>query len=316
MISGQRILITGGAGFIGSNLTKALCETNTVYVVDDLSEGFKENLQGLPVAFFKKDIRDQEFMRKLFSTHKFNYVFHLAASFANQKSVDDPALDLDVNGAATLKLLQLAKEFGTKKFVYSSSSCIYGAVDGAMGEGMKPMPETPYAITKLLGEQYVKFFADFHKLDAVSVRFFNVYGPNEYPGPYRNVIPKFFALARQKKPLVITGSGEETRDFTFVEDAVEATILAAEKGIAGEAYNIGSSQETKVIDLANEINNLAGNEGNVQKGERRAWDHISRRLSDNSKMKALGWAPKTEMGEGLKKTFDWFEKNVKGVSNG
>ena len=316
MVSGQRILITGGAGFIGSNLVKALCEKNTVYVVDDLSEGFKENLRSLPVAFFKKDIRDQEFMRKLFSMHKFNYVFHLAASFANQKSVDDPVLDLDVNGTATLKLLQLAKEFGTKKLVYSSSPCIYGAVDGAMDEGLKPKPETPYAITKLLGEQYAKFFADFHGLDAVSVRYFNVYGPNEYPGPYRNVIPKFFALATQKKPLVIMGSGEETRDFTFVEDAVEATILVAKKGKAGEAYNIGSSAETKIIDLANEINKIAGNEGNLQNGERRAWDHISRRLADNSKIKALGWTPKTKIEAGLKKTFEWFKQNVNGVSNG
>ncbi len=311
MISGQRILVTGGAGFIGSNLAKALCEKNTVYIVDDLSEGFKENIRSLPVAFFKNDIRNDKFMRMLFEKHKFNYVFHLAASFANQKSVDDPVLDLDVNGMGTLRLLQMAKEFGTKKFVYSSSSCIYGATNEAMVEDFKPMPETPYAITKLLGEEYTKFFADFHKLDAVSVRYFNVYGPNEYPGPYRNVIPKFFALARQKKPLVITGTGEETRDFTFVEDAVEATILVAEKGKTGDAYNIGSGRETKIIELANEINKIAANEGNVQKGERRAWDHISRRLSNNDKIKALGWNQKTNLENGLRKTFEWFKTNVK-----
>lgn len=311
MITGQRILVTGGAGFIGSNLVKALCEKNTVYVVDDLSEGFKDNIRSLPVVFFHKDIRDEKFMRILFEKHKFNYVFHLAASFANQKSVDNPVLDLDVNGVATLKLLQLAKEFGTKKFVYSSSSCIYGATNEAMKEEFKPLPETPYGITKLLGEYYTEFFAKFHKLDAISLRYFNVYGPNEYPGPYRNVIPKFFALARQKKPLVITGTGEETRDFTFVEDAVEATILVAEKGKAGEVYNIGSGKETKVIELANGINKLSGNDGNIQKGERRAWDHISRRLADSSKIKSLGWAPKTNLQEGLKKTHEWFEKNVK-----
>ncbi|MEM4255210.1 MAG: NAD-dependent epimerase/dehydratase family protein [Candidatus Norongarragalinales archaeon] len=311
MVSGQRILVTGGAGFIGSNLAKALSEKNTVYIVDDLSEGFKENIRSLPVAFFKNDIRNEKFMRTLFEKHKFNYVFHLAASFANQKSVDDPVLDLEVNGVATLKLLQLAKEFGTKKFVYSSSSCVYGSTDEAMKEDFKPKPETPYAITKLLGEEYAKFFADYHKLDAVSVRYFNVFGPNEYPGPYRNVIPKFFALARQKKPLVITGTGDETRDFTFVEDAVEATILVAEKGETGEVYNVGSGRETKIIELAREINEIAGNAGNVQKTERRAWDRISRRLADNSKIKALGWKPKTSLREGLEKTFAWFNESVR-----
>lgn len=310
MISGQRILVTGGAGFIGSNLAKALSEKNTVFVVDNLSEGFRENIRSLPVAFFEKDIRDAEFMRKLFEKHKFDFVFHLAASFANQKSVDDPVLDLDVNGVGTLKLLQLSKEFETKKFVYSSSSCIYGATDEAMREDFKPLPETPYAISKLLGEEYAKFFADFHKLDVVSVRYFNVFGPNEYPGPYRNVIPKFIELAMKKKPLVITGTGEETRDFTFVDDAVEATILVAEEGKAGEAYNIGSARETKIIDLAIEINKLCGNEGNVQKGERRAWDHISRRLADNSKIKALGWTAKTPLREGLQKTLEWFKEKV------
>lgn len=311
MISGQRILVTGGAGFIGSNLAKALCEKNTVYVVDDLSEGFKQNLTGLPIAFFHKDIRDREFMHKLFELHKFNYVFHLAASFANQKSVDNPKLDLEVNGMGTLSLLELSKEFNAKKFVYASSSCIYGATNEAMKEDFKPMPETPYGITKLLGEEYTKFFAEYHKLDATSVRYFNVYGPNEYPGPYRNVIPRFLALAKQKKPLVITGTGEETRDFTYVSDAVEATILVATKGKQGDVYNIGSGKETKVIDLANAINAAAGNEGNIKIGERRAWDHISRRLADNTKIKSLGWHPKTHLEDGLKKTFEWFNEKVK-----
>lgn len=311
MISGKRILITGGAGFIGSNLAKALCETNTVYVVDDLSEGFKDNIKGLPVVFFQKDIRDKEFMRKIFALHKFNIVFHLAASFANQKSVDNPQLDLEVNGIGTLNILELAKEAGTSKLVYASSSCIYGATDEAMREDFRPAPETPYAITKLLGEEYAKFYADYHKLNATSVRFFNVYGLNEHPGPYRNVIPKFFALAKQKKPLVITGTGEETRDFTYVEDAVEALILVAEKGVPGEAYNIGSGKETKIIDLANAVNEIAGNAGNIKKGERRAWDHISRRLSDNAKIRALGWQPKTGLKEGLAETFEWFDKNAK-----
>ena len=313
MISGKRILITGGAGFIGSNLAKALADTNTVHVVDDLSEGTRDNIRGLPVVFFHKDIRDEVFMRKLYDKHNFQIVFHLAASFANAKSVENPTLDLQVNGVATLKLLELAKEFGTEKFVYASSSCIYGATNEPMTEDLKPLPETPYGISKLLGEQYAKFFADFHKLNASVVRYFNVYGPNEYPGPYRNVIPKFFGLARQKKPLTIMGTGSETRDFTFVGDAVQATILVAEKGERGEAYNIGTGSETKVADLANDINEIAGNAGNITKVERRGWDHISRRVASVGKINKLGWKAETPLKEGLKKTFEWFEKSVKGA---
>ncbi|HIH20022.1 TPA: NAD-dependent epimerase/dehydratase family protein [Candidatus Micrarchaeota archaeon] len=307
MISGKRILVTGGAGFIGSNLVAALSPANTVFVVDDLSEGFRDNIRSIPVAFFQKDVRDAEFMRKLMSKHKFHAIFHLAASFANQKSVENPVLDLDVNGMGTLKLLELSKEFGVETFLYASSSCIYGSTNEPIQEDMKPMPETPYAISKLLGEEYVKFYADFHKMNAKSVRFFNVYGPNEYPGPYRNVIPKFFALAKQKNPLTITGTGEETRDFTFVADAVEGTILVSEKGKPGEAYNIGSGLETKIIDLAKSVNEMAGNHNNIQFTPRRDWDHISRRLADNRKASELGWTAKTPLKEGLRKTFEWLE---------
>ena len=308
----SEILVTGGAGFIGSNIVRQLSQKNTVTVVDDLSEGHAENLEGLKVDLIKEDVRNTEFLERLFQEKKFGKVFHLAASFANQKSIDFPTQDLEINGLATLHLLEQCAKHKVKKFVYASSSCIYGPVKGEMAEELKPMPETPYAITKLLGEHYTQFYHDFHNLDATIVRYFNVYGPCEYPGPYRNVMPKFLSLALQGKALTVTGTGEETRDFTFVEDAAKATILASEKpGAKGQAINIGTGKPTRIIDLANEVNKVAGNKAAVQFAPQRNWDHVKHRLAKVERMKSvLGFVPKTTLQEGVGKTAEWFRKSV------
>lgn len=306
------VLVTGGAGFIGSNLVHALQEKDNVLVVDDLSEGHAENLAGLKVEFIKEDIRNREFVEKLFTEHKFDKVFHLAASFANQKSVDYPMQDLEINGVATLHLLEECVKSKVEKFVYASSSCIYGATSEPMEEGLKPLPETPYAITKLLGEYYTNFFHEHHKLNTSIVRYFNVYGPREYPGQYRNVIPKFLNLAFQKKPLTITGTGEESRDFTYVGDAVQATILAAEKeAAAGQTINIGTGKPTKIIDLAKEVNSVSNSPAQISFIPQRDWDHIAHRVAKVDKMKTLlGFTPKTTLCEGVKKTADWFKEVI------
>lgn len=310
MLSGKTILITGGAGFIGSNLAKRLNASNKIVVVDDLSEGHAENLAGLKnVEFVKEDIRNEEFIQKLFAQKKFDYVFHLAASFANQKSIEFPAQDLEINGFATLKLLEAAQKNGLKRFVYASSSCIYGPEEKAMREEMKPAPETPYAITKLLGEYYANFFFEYHKLPTAIVRYFNVYGPNEYPGKYRNVIPNFFAKALSGQPLPVMGDGSDSRDFTFVDDAVDGTILAAEKPeAAGQTFNIGHGAETRIIDLAKLVNKTAANGDKIQFVPKRAWDKISRRVAAVEKAKKLlGFEAKTPLEQGLRKTFEWFK---------
>ncbi len=308
----SEILVTGGAGFIGSNIVRALAQKNNVTVVDDLSEGHLENLEGVKVNFVKQDIRNTEFLEKLFKEKKFDKVFHLAASFANQKSIDFPTQDLEINGMATLHLLEQCTKHKVGKFVYASSSCVYGPTKEKMSEEQKPLPETPYAITKLLGEYYTQFYHDFHKLNTTTVRYFNVYGPCEYPGPYRNVIPKFLSLAFQGKALAITGTGKETRDFTFVEDAATATILASEKPEAkGQVINIGTGKPTKIIDLANEVNHATANKARIEFIPKRNWDHISHRLAEVEKMKTLlGYTPRTSLREGISKTSEWFKKNV------
>ncbi len=193
-------------------------------------------------------------LKRAFS-EKPDYVFHLAALFANQNSIDHPETDLMVNGMGTLRVLLYSNRNDVDKFIFASSGCsVYGS--------QAPLPlkedfvslhlDTPYQITKLLGELYCNFFHDYYGLPVAIGRFFNVYGPGEIPGKYRNVIPNFIYWALHGQPLPITGTGEETRDFTFVEDIVEGVLrLGVIPEAVGEAVNLASGTETKIIDLAN-----------------------------------------------------------------
>jgi UDP-glucose 4-epimerase len=171
--------------------------------------------------------------------------------------------------------------------------------------------DTPYQINKLLGELYCNYFYNYYKLPVAIARYFNVYGPGEVPGKYRNVIPNFTWLALHKKPLPITGTGEETRDYTFVEDIVDGTLrIGAFKEALGEAINLASETETRVIDLANWINELTGNEAGIVFGPRRDWDNvIKRRASIEKARKILGFTPKSDIQTGLKKTYQWILEN-------
>lgn len=304
-----RILVTGGAGAIGSNVVRNLVSRGTdVVVLDDLSSGHRHLLPE-EVEFVEGSVSDDEHLRQCFDT-KPDYVIHMAALFANQNSVDHPQDDLTVNGIGTLKILEWCVSSNVKKLLYCSSSCVYGS-QKLLHEGITALEtHTPYAMTKLLGERYCWFWAETHGFDTVAVRLFNNYGPNEYPGKYRNVIPNFFALAMAGKPLPITGSGEETRDFTFVSDTVEG-ILGALFGNTepGAVFNIGSGKDSKIIDLALRINELANNGAGCKLLPRRSWDHVTQRRCDISKAsKAFAYQPKVSLDEGLALTFDWFKE--------
>jgi len=266
---GKNVLITGGAGCIGSSLTKALIklEAAKIMVLDDLSSSEKWNVPIAPnVVFIEGTILNEEVLKRVFSERP-DFVFHLAAHFANQNSVDNPETELKVNGLGTLKILQYAYLARVEKFIFASSGCsVYGS--------QAPLPlkedfvsirlDSPYQITKLLGELYCNYFHDFYNLPLVICRFFNVYGPGEIPGRYRNVIPNFIWWALHNQSLPIMGTGKETRDFTFVEDIVEGTLRAGVSPKAvGDAINLASETETKVIDIANTVNKLTGNDSGV-----------------------------------------------------
>jgi len=312
------VLVTGGAGFIGSNLVKALVQkTNVkkVIVLDDLSSGHEWLLpKSDKLVFVKGSILDEEKLKHVF-LEKPDIVFHLAAHFANQNSVEHPETDLLVNGLGTLKVLQYSTLVGVERFIYASSGCsVYGHnAPLPFREDMPPTLhyDTPYQIHKLLGELYTNYFNFYYKLPIVNLRFFNVYGPGEVPGRYRNVIPNFIYWAMNRKPLPITGTGEETRDFTYVEDVVEACLRAAIIPEAvGEAFNIASGKETKIIELAKMINELTGNDAGIVFKPRRSWDRsIRRRASIEKAQKILGYKPEIGIYEGLERTVHWFRMN-------
>ena len=318
--SGKRILVTGGAGFIGSNLVKTLlmAEPERIIVLDDLSSGYLWNLpRDERVYFLEGSILDDEMVKRCFSL-KPQYVFHLAAHFANQNSIDHPETDLLVNAMGTLKMLEYANLVGVERFIYASSGCsVYGS--------QAPLPlredfvslhlDTPYQINKLVGELYCNFFHDYYGLPVAIARFFNVYGPGEVPGRYRNVIPNFMWWAMNGKPLPITGTGEETRDFTFVGDVLDGVLrMGVLEQAVGEAINLASGRETKIIDLANMINEITGNSAGIIFKQRRDWDRATRRRASIEKAKRLlGYEPKTDMRNGLKYVYEWFKENWENI---
>ena len=312
---GKTILVTGGAGAIGSNLSRALAGLGAqVIVLDDLSSAEHWNVPSLPgVLFVEGDVLDEIKLKRVFFERP-AIVYHLAAFFANQNSVDHPEKDLMVNGMGTLRLLEYSVFTEVERFVYASSGCsIYGS--GAplplREEFMSLHLSTPYQITKMLGELYCNFFYNHYGLRVVKPRFFNSYGPGEVPGQYRNVIPNFIYWALKRQPLPITGTGEETRDFTYVGDIVDGLLRAgAMDNAIGHEFNLASGVETRIIDLAHMINEATGNTADIQFVRRRKWDTKSRLLASIDRARELiGYSPSTQIAEGLANTIQWFRDN-------
>lgn len=311
----KTVLVTGGAGCVGSNLTEKLAEyTDRVIILDNLDSAYEWNIhQKDNIDFVRGDILDDEMLKRVFK-EKPDYVFHLAAHFANQNSVDNPELDLRVNGMGILKVLQYAQLIGVERFVYSSSGCgVYG-LDSKMPfeeHDISISLHTPYQVTKLLGELYTNYFHNLYGLPIVNARFFNVFGPGEVPGKYRNVIPNFMYWSMTGQALPITGDGSETRDWTYVDDIVNGLMaMGVVEEAIGEAINLGSGEETRVIDMANMVNELTGNEEGVAYAARRDWDAKTRLLSSIEKAKKiLNYKPETTFKEGLEKTHSWFVEN-------
>jgi UDP-glucose 4-epimerase len=312
----KTVLVTGGAGAIGGNLVRALdsFDTKKIIILDNLSSSYEWNIPFSPkIQFIQGDILNDENLKWAFKS-KPDIVYHLAAHFANQNSVDNPEKDLMVNGIGILKVLQYAQLVNVERFVYSSSGCgVYG-LDSKM-----PFEEhdisihlhTPYQVTKLLGELYTNYFNNLYNLPTVNARFFNSFGPGEVPGKYRNVIPNFFYWAMKGLPLPITGDGTETRDWTYVGDIVNGLLaMGIREEAIGEAFNLGASKEQRVIDMAKRVNKLTGNKAGIVYRERRDWDVKTRLLSCITKAEnKLGYRPQMKFEDGLEETHRWFVKN-------
>jgi UDP-glucose 4-epimerase len=317
---GRTVLVTGGAGSIGSNLVKTLnsFETKKIIVLDDLSSSYEWNVPtGPKIAFIKGSILDDEKLKQAFKDVP-SIVFHLAAHFANQNSVDNPEVDLMVNGLGILKVLKFSQKVKVDRFVYASSGCGLYSSDSKM-----PFEEhdvslklyTPYQVTKMLGELYTNYFHNLYGLPIVNARLFNSYGPGEAPGKYRNVIPNFFWWSLNKHPLPITGSGDETRDFTYVDDIINALLTMAYcEDAVGEAFNVGTGVEIRIGDLAKWVNELTRNDAGIVFKERRPWDKKPRLLASIEKAKkVLGYEPKMEFREGLNHIHKWFVANWQNI---
>ncbi len=320
VFDGKTVLVTGGAGSIGSNLVKTLSslETKKIIIIDDLSSSYEWNIPVSPkITFVKGSILDDEKLKWAFKA-KPQIVYHLAAHFANQNSVDNPETDLMVNGMGTLKVLEHAHLVGVERFIYASSGCgIYGA-DSKMPfeeDDVSMKLYTPYQVTKMLGELYTNYYYNLYHLPIVNARFFNSYGPGEVPGKYRNVIPNFFYWSINRQPLPITGTGDETRDFTFVGDIINGLLAMAyfEEAI-GEAINLATSREIRIGDLAQWINEITENKAGIVFKERRDWDKKNRLLASIKKArKILGYNPNMDFKEGLKQVNAWFLQNWKNI---
>jgi len=303
----KKVLVTGGAGFIGSHLVDKLIEKgHKVIVLDNLSTGKKENLN--PEAeFYNLDICDFAKIRPLFK--EVDFVFHLAAIPRVPISVKDPIGTSKVNILGTINVFKAALDGGVKRVVFASSSSVYGEQkELPLRESMIPNPISPYGLQKLVGEQFAKLFTKLYKLPIVCLRYFNVYGPRvDFDSDYSLVIGKFLKQRAEGKPLTIYGDGEQTRGFCFVDDVVEANILAmeSEKLKGGEVLNIGSEKSHSINYLAEIIG-----------GEKvylppRKGDPLHTKADITLAKKLLGWEPKISFEEGIKITQKWFESCFK-----
>jgi len=306
-----KVVVTGGAGFIGSNLAGELLKQFEVTVIDDLSTGRLENLEEIldRVEFIRGSVTDLELLRDAFAGAR--AIFHQGAVPSVQRSVDDPLATNQANLDGTLNVLVAARDCGAKKVVYASSSSVYGDTPTLpKREDMIPNPKSPYAVSKLAGEYYARVFSELYGSRTASLRYFNVFGPRQDPkSEYAAVIPRFVARLLEGKPPVIFGDGEQTRDFTFVKDVVKANILAMESDAQG-TFNIACGRRTSLNELADRIMAILGMNLHPVYDAPRPGD-IRDSLADiSAARKRLGYEPEFDLEAGLQETVRWFSERL------
>jgi len=296
-----RYLVTGGAGFIGSNLAEALVKSShRVRVLDNFATGARANLTAGAVELLEGDLRDAAIVER--AVQGIEVVFHQAALPSVARSLEDPATTHAVNATGTLTLLLAARRAGVRRVVYASSSSVYGdSPTLPKREEMPTQPKSPYAVSKLAGEQYCQVFAAAFGLETVSLRYFNIFGPRQDPAsPYAAVIPKFLAAMRRGERPVIFGDGKQSRDFTYVENAVRANLLAAEAPRAsGEVINVACGGRVTLLELVEQLNHLLGTQLDPIFAPPRPGD-VRHSHADLTRAAALlGYQPTVDLQEGL-----------------
>ena len=317
-MQGKRVVVTGGAGFIGSNIAWTLCEENDIVVVDNLSTGSLANIKQLvsdkKIEFVKGSITDLRLMKKTLKGA--DYVLHQAAIPSVPRSVKDPLLSNEAGITGTLTTLVAARDSDVRKLVFASSSSVYGDTPTLPKHEAMPLgPLSPYAATKAANETYCRLFTELYGLGTVALRYFNVYGPRQDPSSeYAAVIPKFITSALKGKPLVIYGDGKQTRDFTYIQDAILANVLAAQSKATG-SYNVATGDRITVNELASAVIDITGSKSKVKRERPRPGD-IKHSLADISRAKAaFGYSPRYSLKKGLRETIDWFAKGDRRTGN-
>ncbi len=309
MVAKMRVLVTGGAGFIGSHLVNALlARGDAVTVLDNLSNGSMDNLKNHTnnpaFRFIQGDIRDAKTVEN--AVVGVDAVIHDAAMISVPLSIEDPELAHSVNVEGTLALLKASLERGVKRFAYASSCAVYGEqAELPISEDAPPNPLSPYASSKLAAEQNCRRFYELEGLETVCLRYFNVYGPRQTPGEYAGVMIKFLERLRAGQPPIICGDGEQTRDFIFVGDVAEATLLALEReDVAGKVLNIGTGRTTSINDLCEIFLAATGNTGLKPIHESPRAGDIRHSQADIKKAKLLGFKPRVSLKEGVKRLWE------------
>jgi UDP-glucose 4-epimerase len=302
----KKILVTGGAGFIGSNLVKQLVrDGNSVIVLDNFLSGYKENLHPFPqVQIVEGDVRDRSAVDK--AIEGADVVFHLAASVGNKRSIDFPIVDAEINVLGTLNILEAARKEGVRKIVTSSSAGIFGELKTLPIKEDHPIePDSPYGCTKLCEEKLCLSYAKLYDIEAVCLRYFNVYGPNQRFDAYGNVIPIFVFRMLNNQPLIIYGDGEQTRDFVHVDDVVQANIKAAQTiGVSG-AFNIASGTRVTINHLVEIIIDQQKADIKIEHTDERKGD-VRHSLADISLAKQkINYYPSVNLENGIKEYIIW-----------
>ncbi|UCD03445.1 MAG: SDR family oxidoreductase [Candidatus Aenigmatarchaeota archaeon] len=302
-MSGKDIVVTGGAGFIGSWIAETLSSENKVTVIDNLHTGKMKNLKGFAdrIRFINADIRDREAVFE--GVKGAELVFHQGANVIIQASIDDPKMNSEINVGGTLNVLEACRKHDVKRVIFASSSAIYGNTEKLpVTEDQDPSPLSPYALSKLEGEKWMKIYSEKYGLETVTLRYFNVYGPRQYPdSPYSGVISIFTKNIRTGKPLTVFGDGEQTRDFVSVRDVVNANLLAAEsrKGV-GKTFNIGTGKSVSLNEMISILEKLAGKKTKVVYDKPRHGDVRHSRADITLAKDVLGYSPAVSLEEGLK----------------
>ena len=303
-----KFLIIGGAGAIGSYLSGELAKLNhDVTVLDNLSSGHLELLDNKKIKFVHHDIT-----RPIELEDDFEIIIHAAAFFANQNSVDNPIDDLMTNGIGMLNTLEFAKRCKhLRKFIYLSSSCVYGNNYNQSELTSIGLLDTPYAITKYLGEKYCEYYNHQFNIPISILRLFNAFGPGEYPGKYRNVIPNFIRDIIIHNKIQITGSGQETRDFTSYRDILQAIVLNTTHLSNFEIFNVGTGKDTSINSIASILKNLSSKEFEIEYIPRRDWDSVSKRVANIDKItEILKYSPTTDLNKDIQDTFEFISKLI------